>query len=96
MAACQRLGHEAEYRGRVEARDEDTKGDFAGDGPADYVGGKPPRSSGLVVDRCGVRAVAMKKMDILLTINDECGNIIGPFRREELARLLTVSFGTPS
>ena len=67
MAACQRLGHEAEYRGRVEARDEDTKGDFAGDGPADYVGGKPPRSSGLVVDRCGVRAVAMKKMDILLT-----------------------------
>ena len=28
MAACQRLGHEAEYRGRVEAGDEDTKGDF--------------------------------------------------------------------
>ena len=37
MAACQRLGHEAEYRGRVEAGDEDTKGDFGNDGPADYV-----------------------------------------------------------
>jgi len=37
MAACQRLGHEAEYRGRVEAGDEDAKGDFGGDGPADYV-----------------------------------------------------------
>ena len=45
MAACQRLGHEAEYRGRVEAGDEDAKGDFGGDGPADHVvaGGRDHR-----------------------------------------------------
>ena len=30
------------------------------------MGGKPPRSPGLVVASCGFRAVAMKKMDMMV------------------------------